>query len=151
MKRGGRINPVSAKRAAQAEARRDLVMRVHARDRTCRAAPLLPGMACGGPLDVHELIQRSLWAGGYLVDENCILLCRTAHAWLHANPLLAQSMGLLVPGWAGLAGCGVAQTLRLLCGDGHPTFAPWLTDAERAATAIQDSRWLHAPTLEGWN
>jgi hypothetical protein len=49
---------------------------------------------CAGPLDVHEVIPRSAWAGGYLVPSNCVTLCRTHHTWVTDNPSAAHSIGL---------------------------------------------------------
>ena len=49
---------------------------------------------CGGPDDVHEIIPRSAWAKGYLVDENCILVCRRHHDWIGDNPAAAHELGL---------------------------------------------------------
>lgn len=89
----------SKRKRAEAGARRRLVARVTERDRSCRAALLVAEIACNGPLDVHELIQRSLWAAGYLVDENCLLVCRAHHTWIDDNIARAHELGLLKHSW----------------------------------------------------
>lgn len=74
-------------------AERDMIVRlVRSRDRTCQAA-FAPGH-CAGPLDVHEVIPRSAWRKGYLVVENCKLVCRRHHDWIGENPDEAHTLGL---------------------------------------------------------
>jgi len=94
-----RINPVSAKRRATFEARRECVEIVLERDKVCqwnvRCAALGrdPLHACWGPLDVHEPGHRS--QGADPTDpEQCVAVCRGCHSFLHAHPLLAKELGL---------------------------------------------------------
>ena len=49
---------------------------------------------CWGPLDVHELVARSVWPDGDLEPENCVLLCRAHHSWLDDNRLVAEALRL---------------------------------------------------------
>lgn len=93
-----RLRRVSAKRARQRIDRQAVCELVRERDRTCRAEHLVE-VPCGGPLDVHELVPRSAWPAGYLVVENCILLCRQSHSFCHDNPRLARELGLLKSSW----------------------------------------------------
>lgn len=88
----------SKKRQDEDAARQALCKRVRARDRTCQAKGKLPHR-CSGPLDVHEIIPRSAWRKGYLVDDNCILICRTAHDWVGDNPDAAHLIGLHGYSW----------------------------------------------------
>lgn len=94
-----RMKQVSDKRRSQADERAAVVALVRARDRSCRGATLMPDRPCGGPLDVHERIQRSLWAAGYLDPDNCVLLCRNHHVYAHENVEEAHRVGLLRHGW----------------------------------------------------
>ena len=95
LKRGKRIKPVSDKRRAEIELRRDVVMEVHARDRYCQAEKLWPEIACGGPLDVHEPNARSRNQGDWLDAAKSILICRQHHSAIHEHPRLARERGLL--------------------------------------------------------
>lgn len=95
---GWGLRAKSAKRQAEEQARRDLVRRVRDRDRTCRARDLAPGR-CSGPLDVHEVIPRSAWRAGYLVDDNCLLVCREHHDWIGDFPDSAHGFGLHGYSW----------------------------------------------------
>jgi hypothetical protein len=60
----------------------------------CRARLSVPGVACGGPYDVHEVIPRSAWRDGYLVVSNCIVVCRSHHDWIGDYPDAAHALGL---------------------------------------------------------
>lgn len=105
MKRSGppeRRTPLrqqSARRAGEAAARRNVVALVRARDVRCQAARRVPELGCAGPLDVHELIQRSLWPKGYLDPDNCLLVCRAHHDWIDAHVAEAHELGLLRHSW----------------------------------------------------
>lgn len=49
---------------------------------------------CGGPLDVHEPARRS--HGADPTDpEQCVLLCRRHHEFVHANPSIGKALGLI--------------------------------------------------------
>ena len=50
--------------------------------------------ACGGPLDVHELIPRSADPTGWLRSGSCVSLCRRHHEWVGDHPSLAHAIGL---------------------------------------------------------
>jgi len=93
------LSPRSAKRVAQAEERRRVVEFVHQRDHSCRAADIVPEVACAGPLDVDEVISRASWAAGYLDPTNCQLLCRAHHRWKHEHPAAAVVRGLSRWSW----------------------------------------------------
>lgn len=54
--------------------------------------------ACGGPLDKHETIPRSLWPDGCLDPTNCATLCRAHHDWIESTTWTrewARGRGLL--------------------------------------------------------
>lgn len=53
----------------------------------------------GGPLDVHEIIPRSVWPDGELEPSNCVLVCRIHHIWIDANPLDAHRIKLHGMSW----------------------------------------------------
>lgn len=98
-----RLKPMSARRAGEVDERRGVREAVIHRDRSCRAIERgVPG-ACGGPLDVHEILPRSADASGYLDPANCILLCRRHHEWVGANPSAAHDVGLHRYSWEGRA------------------------------------------------
>lgn len=83
--------------------RAHVVARVLARDRyRCQAYTKLVALlerftgpiTCAGELDVHEIVPRSIWPDGELVDENCVAVCRRHHEWIDAHPALAHEAGL---------------------------------------------------------
>ena len=80
------IRQESAKHKAERAEREAVKRRVRARDRTCQARERGAPGRCGGPLDVHEVIPRSAWRKGYLVDDNCMLVCRDHHDWIDNHP-----------------------------------------------------------------
>lgn len=88
---------VSPKRKAEEDRRKDVILAVWTRDRFCVAAPDGPrpvgAVACGGPLDVDEIVGRGR-GGDYLDPDNCQLLCRRHHDWKHAHPEAATAVGL---------------------------------------------------------
>lgn len=89
-----RIRQRSVKQAAKdaewAEVRRQVI----ARDKTCRAAPLVPHLACWGRAEVHHLRNRSQQSG-HTVD-GCILLCAGHHEFIGMFPQKAAELGLLI-------------------------------------------------------
>jgi hypothetical protein len=99
-----RLRPVSEKRRATFAARAECVRIVTERDRTCRFPVRLEAalmrsevrkedLACWGPLDVHEPIHRS--QGADPTDPNqCELVCRGHHNWLHDHPVFAKILDL---------------------------------------------------------
>lgn len=99
------LRRISKKRSALLPARRALVDRIHARDVICQLprywlrAGLLtvdyrdPGQ-CSRRLDVHEIIPRSAWRDGWLVDTNCVLICGNHHHWIDNHPDEAHTIGL---------------------------------------------------------
>ncbi len=98
-KRTGRPRARSKRRESEAAERRAVVELVHRRDRTCRAAAVVPEVECRGPLDVHEVIPRSAWAAGYLVPSNAKLVCRSHHSWIGDYPAEAKVRGLRGSAW----------------------------------------------------
>jgi hypothetical protein len=91
------LRKVSRKRSRQMRERWQVRAFVGLRDEgQCRGALLVPLVGCAGPLDVHELVRRSQWREGFLHPENCVLLCRSHHDFVHANPSSARAVGLLL-------------------------------------------------------
>lgn len=104
MRRGGylpRRTPLRARRPSSAErtARERCVEEVWRRDRTCQAERLVPDVACSGPRDVHEMVQRSLRRDAATDPANCLLLCRAHHRWIDGNIAAAHDRGLLRHSW----------------------------------------------------
>jgi hypothetical protein len=89
----------SQKRSDFDRQRRRVVAFVHLRDRSCRAAALVPSVPCSGRLDVHEIIPRSAWGNGALEESNAILLCSAHHRWTHLHPTEAHCAGLRKWSW----------------------------------------------------
>lgn len=95
MTRTGDLRRVSNRRRRAGRARDAVIAAVLERDgETCRAASKVLSVACGGAADVHEIIPRSAWPDGYLVVDNCVLICRRHHEWVDANPAAAHALGL---------------------------------------------------------
>ena len=105
------IRQVSKKRQTQIPRRQAVCAEVRDRDVTCRfwhhvhdllftTGQHVDGYPdeCGGPLDVHEIIPRSVWPAGWLEPSNATLLCRQHHAWVTDNPSAAHLLGL--HGWS---------------------------------------------------
>lgn len=122
---------------------RDRILR---RDNNCAMWFRRP---CFGRHTAHHLWRQG--QGGPDDDWNLIRICGVHHLWVHEHPLMAQSMGLLVPTWVGESGCRLSD--RLLDGvrNGRPRFAPWLTEDEMIDTIHQDRRWEGALALNGWS
>lgn len=97
--RGKPLAPRSEKRKAEAPRRAKVRATVLARDKGCRAFGLAPG-PCRSPfpdrppLEVHEVIPRSLWAAGYLVVSNCVAVCQVHHDWITDHDPAARALGL---------------------------------------------------------
>jgi hypothetical protein len=98
---------MSRKRRNQLEQRRTVVRLVHERDTDCvfwqhawESADWVEGdlttapIGCSGLLDVHEVIPRSAWAGGWFEPTNCVLVCRQHHDWIGDHPAEAHRLGL---------------------------------------------------------
>jgi len=60
-------------------------------------------LACGGPLDVHEIIPRSADPTAWLRPEACKTLCRRHHDWVGDHPALAHEIGLHGFSWERVA------------------------------------------------
>ena len=90
------LNPVSAKRRAQAPQRRAL------RERVLSDTPLCVANItdlCGHvATDVHEVKTRGR-GGSILDDANCIALCRPCHSFITTNPEWATTNGFMVHAW----------------------------------------------------
>lgn len=84
----------SAKRKAERPARARVRREVHERDGGCVAARFGLTGQCAGPLDVNELVRRGRWRAGYLVADNCVVLCRRHHDWVTTHVLEARALGL---------------------------------------------------------
>lgn len=92
LRRGKRLNPVSRKRAAIADERRELVQRLLLRYPSCQVCGREPST------DVHEKLTRA--RGGSILDEsNCVAVGRWCHRKIHDQPKWAESVGLLIPSW----------------------------------------------------
>jgi hypothetical protein len=89
-----RIPAESAKHRAERGKRTAVREEVLKRDRRCRAFGILPG-PCSGQMDVHEVISRARWTGGYLVPENCQAVCRGHHDYITTHPEEAEELGYL--------------------------------------------------------
>ena len=87
------LAPLSPRRKREKPQRDATVAAVKERDGGCQAAHLFDSV-CAGPFDTHEVVRRSAWPGGYLVEPNCLLLCRLHHDAVTGNPLLAERLGL---------------------------------------------------------
>lgn len=98
-----RRKPIRARsdaRIAEAPIRQDIVRRALQRDGyRCVAESLVPEVACGGQLDVHEVIPRSAWPGAHLVLDAVLTLCRSHHRWTGDNPTAAHALGLHGYSW----------------------------------------------------
>lgn len=56
-------------------------------------------VTCHGPLDPHEIIQRSAWRDGDLDLDNVIIACRRHHDWIDHDQLTAELLGLHKWSW----------------------------------------------------
>jgi hypothetical protein len=119
------LRRVGLKTRRKATERRKVVEQVHERDNHQCQAPFrvgqiyygddgrkwvgsgsdffteLPGypITCSGPLDVHEVIPRSVWPDGELVVSNCVCVCRRHHEWIDGHPAAALVVGLHGHSW----------------------------------------------------
>jgi hypothetical protein len=93
-----RLAPRSAKRIAEAPARRAVVEAVVERDgHWCQAATLVPEVKCWPSpfaVDADEYALRSARPGGHLDPANVQMLCRAHHDWKHLHPIEAARVGL---------------------------------------------------------
>lgn len=96
---GWGLRPMSKKREAEILARRAVVQKVKWRDRGCRAKDVVTEVRCSGPMDVHEIIPRSVWRAGYLDPDNCLYICRAHHDWVGDHPDEAHGYGLHGYSW----------------------------------------------------
>jgi len=105
LRRGKRVNPVSAKRVAIADERRAFVERVLRERPWCETHDTLAGLALVAPprpvrsVDVHEPWTRA--RGGPIVpsqglsDDMVLCVCRACHAFCHDSPRIAKAFGFL--------------------------------------------------------
>ena len=117
LKASSGLKPMSGRRRGEVDARAALRRRVLARDRNrCQAHERGAPGRCWHPsdlkdLDVHEVIPRQAWSAGYLVDANCLAVCRRHHDWIDANHDEAVKLGLhRRPGSVTLDGIPTAAT-----------------------------------------
>lgn len=104
-----RLPSMSAKRRAALPDRAAVKQAAHERDAwLCQfwpyydraddssALPPMPALplACGGVLECHEIIPRSVWPDGWLVLDNTASLCSRHHAWVTDHPAAARAFGL---------------------------------------------------------
>lgn len=100
LKPGGPLPAESPKRIQSRPLRTIVRERVAERDgHRCRAAVLVPGVRCGGPLDVHEVIPRSALPGAELDERDCVLVCRCHHDWIGLHELEAAAVALHGYSW----------------------------------------------------
>ena len=116
LKRKTPLRSVSKKRQSQQAARRKLVREQLALRPQCEAGEPIymhyvtnfgtpyarerqrTDRCQGRSTDIHEPLTRA--RGGSIVDvENTIAVCRRCHDWIHANPIIAEDLGLLKHSW----------------------------------------------------
>lgn len=103
LRRTGRIysDRRLAELADESAARRAAVAAASERDgHRCTAAPLVPLVACWGPLDGHEPLTRGR-GGDPLNADHIDMVCRGHHEWIGANITAATELGLLRHAWEG--------------------------------------------------
>lgn len=89
-----RIRQRSVKQAAKDRVWAKVRAEVIDRDRTCRAAEIVPHLPCWGRAEVHHLRNRS--QGGRHEADGCVLLCSAHHEWVGMWPEKAAELGLLI-------------------------------------------------------
>jgi len=105
LKRTGRLNPVSKKRARQLAKRRQVIDELLKHRTICEASTRIANVDRNHrcfriPWDVHEPLTRA--RGGSITDPaNMMVVCRPCHDWIHAHPKLATQVGLLVSRYTG--------------------------------------------------
>lgn len=100
LRRRSRLSPVSPKRVAIRDERREFVAQVLATRRWCEACPILHGPygEVRPASDVHELVRRS--QGSPIVPSqglelgDVLAVCRGCHHWIGDNPAEAVRLGL---------------------------------------------------------
>lgn len=115
LQRKTRLRRVSTKRAAINVERSRFVREQLALRPACEAGSLISdalaevvrwgasttkwkGWTCSGiAVDLHEPILRSRDPSteNILSPERCVAICRACHEWVHANPALATTLGLM--------------------------------------------------------
>ena len=109
------LRPMSNKRRTQMAERSKVVAAVHERDGGCVALATVwgergitywtPGdldhfpARCAGPLDAHEIVQRSVRPGAWLEPDLIVSLCRAHHDFVSNYPAEAMRIGLLANSW----------------------------------------------------
>jgi hypothetical protein len=115
LKRKTRLVQMSKKRRAISGQRARMVRDELQRRPNCEAGPMIwlhrstiyridskalmdrdLGNGCVGySCELHEPLTRA--RGGSILDpENTVAICRVCHDWVHAHPVAAQAIGLLV-------------------------------------------------------
>ena len=87
------MRQVSSKRQAENKLRREVIKQKYGEgDVSCEVA--INRRCEGKAVDVHEPHTRA--RGGSITDpDNMLAICRSCHNWIHSNPVLASSLGLL--------------------------------------------------------
>ena len=97
------LSPMSRRFRAKQTERTLVIAIVRKRDQVCQFSNRMTALAGLDievlPLDVHEIIPRSAWPDGELVESNCILVCRRHHHCIDDHPDLAHQMGLHGYSW----------------------------------------------------
>lgn len=116
LKRRTPLRSIGRKARSKRARRREVVEFVHRRDRVCKAWGMIdaalrwdempislvkanPPRTCSGPLEVHEIIPRSVWPDGELEESNCLLVCRRHHDWIDDELDAARLVGLHAFSW----------------------------------------------------
>lgn len=138
LKRGKGLNYRSKKSRAKDEARVATREEVLERDQNCVFHLIVANLGgrsiCdgwGGRLQVHEVKTRAR-RGSITDPDNCVAVCNWANtSWLTTHDAGAETLGLLLPGWASGADARWSYERRLaLLADVATdlTIPPWRSD-----------------------
>lgn len=90
------LRPISAKRRAEGDLRRELRVEQLNREPYCEAnAEGCRHLAS----DVHEIVRRSQRPGAHLEPALFVSLCRPCHAWVTTHPVWAMHHGYALHQW----------------------------------------------------
>jgi len=88
-----RINPVSKKRQKLNVTRRLFVRRLLEERPNCEAQ--IHGVCSNWSTDVHEILTRGR-GGDFLLEDNCLALCRRCHTFITENPAFSNEHGFTI-------------------------------------------------------